>query len=84
MPYFVYILKSLKDSGYYIGHTKNVERRLREHNLGRVKSTKCRRPFKLIYTEKFETKKEAFAKEMYLKSPEGYFEKLEIVKKFGA
>ncbi len=73
----------MKDGSYYIGHTKDVIKRLNDHNFGRVKSTKSRRPLKLIYIEEFKTKKEAFAREMYLKNPEGYLEKLEIIKKFG-
>ncbi|NMB48733.1 GIY-YIG nuclease family protein [Candidatus Kuenenbacteria bacterium] len=36
----VYILKSLKNSAYYIGSSKNIDLRFTEHNNGRVKSTK--------------------------------------------
>jgi len=82
MSYFVYILKSLKDGGFYIGHTKNVSERLRQHNLGKVRSTRGRRPLKLIYVEEFTTRSEAFKRESFLKSPEGYFEKLRIIERF--
>ncbi|MBZ0180937.1 MAG: GIY-YIG nuclease family protein, partial [Melioribacteraceae bacterium] len=40
MTYFVYILTSLKDSKRYIGMTSDLNRRLKEHNSGKVKSTK--------------------------------------------
>ena len=40
--FFIYILKSLDSRKYYIGSTKNVERRLSLHNAGQVQSTKSR------------------------------------------
>ncbi|OGD95262.1 hypothetical protein A3A48_04135 [Candidatus Curtissbacteria bacterium RIFCSPLOWO2_01_FULL_37_9] len=43
----VYILRSLKDKKNYIGSTNNLERRLREHSRGYVKSTVRRRPLVL-------------------------------------
>ncbi|MBI2029092.1 GIY-YIG nuclease family protein [Candidatus Gottesmanbacteria bacterium] len=45
---FVYILKSFKKEKYYIGTTENYERRVREHNSGRVRSTKYIRPLNLV------------------------------------
>ncbi|NMC51368.1 GIY-YIG nuclease family protein [Candidatus Kuenenbacteria bacterium] len=44
----VYVLKSLKNSSYYVGSSKNVDHRLIEHNAGLVKSTKGLRPWQLI------------------------------------
>ncbi len=49
--YFVYILKSLKDGKNYAGYTKNLKLRFEQHQNGEVKSTKYRRPLKLIYFE---------------------------------
>ncbi len=46
--FFVYILKSLRGNGLYIGKTNNFERRFYEHNSGHVSSTKSRRPFILL------------------------------------
>ncbi len=43
----VYILKSLKNSRYYIGSTDNIERRIKEHNLGIVKATARTKPHEL-------------------------------------
>jgi len=48
---YVYVLKSLKDGKFYVGHTDNLERRLSEHNKGKVTSTKYRCPFELVYYE---------------------------------
>jgi putative endonuclease len=51
MSHFVYILQSLKDSKYYIGETSDVEARLCFHNAGLQRSTKHRRPFKIVLIE---------------------------------
>src|SRR5688572_32437604 len=58
--YYTYILKSIKDSRYYFGSTSNLEQRLIRHNLGRVVSTKFRRPFVVHYYEVFSAKSAAF------------------------
>lgn len=79
MPTFVYILKSLRDDGYYVGMTKDLMARLTYHNKGLVRSTKNRVPFIMVYNEKFETRGEAREREKYLKSYKGSKEKLSIL-----
>ena len=69
--FYVYILKSLKDEGYYFGHTANLQERLKRHNSGKVTSTKNRRPFVIHHHELFQTKSEAFQRELFFKSFEG-------------
>ena len=66
-----YILKSLKDQGYYFGHCAQMDVRLQRHNDGRVKSTKGRRPFVVHYSEQFLTRAEAQSREMFFKTLEG-------------
>ena len=80
MIYTVYIIKSRKDKKRYIGCTKNIVRRLDEHNKGLVKSTKNRRPLELIYNGEFENKSDAFARERFFKSGKGreYLDRNEI------
>ena len=70
--YYVYIIQSLKDKKYYIGFTSNIERRLQEHNCGRVRATKSRRPFRLKQLERFKTKREALEREKFYKTHKGY------------
>jgi putative endonuclease len=70
--YFVYILKSAKDEGFYTGVTENLEIRLMEHNSGKVTSTHSRIPPELCWYCAFQTKEPAFAFEKYLKSGSGY------------
>lgn len=69
--YFVYILQSLKDKRTYVGYTKNIEKRLHQHNTGQVISTKNRKPFKLLSLEKFKDMAEAKRKELWWKSGAG-------------
>ena len=57
--YYVYILQSIKDKKLYIGFTANLRRRFKEHQKGNSKSTKIRRPFRLIYYEAHLSKKDA-------------------------
>ena len=71
MSYTINIIKSSKDNKRYIGCTKNILRRLDEHNNGLVKSTRNRRPLELIYNEEFENKADAFAREKFFKSGKG-------------
>jgi putative endonuclease len=71
MKFIVYILKSLKDGKRYIGCTADFERRLHEHNSGKVKSTRNRRPLLLIHSESFETKVDAKNREKFFKSGQG-------------
>lgn len=68
MTYYVYVLRSLVEGRLYKGHTEDIKKRLEEHNLGKSKSTKGYLPWELVYLEKFETRKEAIAREKYFKT----------------
>ncbi|MFH1037024.1 MAG: GIY-YIG nuclease family protein [Patescibacteria group bacterium] len=83
MEYKVYFLKSCAKGKYYIGCTANIEERLKEHNAGKTRSTRPYKPWKVIHTENFSDKKEAYKREWYLKHPKGYTEKLNIIKNSG-
>jgi putative endonuclease len=58
--YYVYILKSKVNDSFYIGHSHDLIKRLKEHNAGRVKSKKAKRPWKIHYFEEYHSKSEAF------------------------
>ena len=66
--FYVYILQSQKDGELYTGFTDNIRKRLLKHNLGKVFSTKSRRPLKLIYCEVCLNKKDVKQREKYLKT----------------
>lgn len=68
MDYWIYILYSSKLDKYYVGHTGNLGDRLKRHNAGRSKSTKSGAPWELVYQEMFETKSEAYNREIEIKN----------------
>jgi putative endonuclease len=77
--YWLYILRSIKDGKLYVGATKNVENRLKQHNEGVTLSTRYRKPFELIHKECYNIKREALKRERYLKSLKGSKEKKRIL-----
>ena len=66
--FHTYILQSEKTNKFYIGSTGNLDDRFIRHNNGRSKSTKTGIPWKLIYTEEFNTRSEAIKRKMEIKS----------------
>jgi len=82
MKYFLYMIENASGR-HYIGITTDPGRRLIEHNNGGAKSTRPFGPWKLIYTEQFDSRKEACQREWYLKNAKGKKEKLEIIRKYG-
>jgi putative endonuclease len=76
--FYTYILQSLKSGRYYIGHTQDLESRLERHQLGKVIATKNKGPWKVVYSETFNSKIEANKRELEIKSKKSriYIEKL--------
>ncbi|PWJ60471.1 putative endonuclease [Dyadobacter jejuensis] len=66
--YYVYIVKC-HDSSYYIGVTNDVERRMDEHNAGKIKTayTYFRRPVVLVFVQEFADITQAIVFEKQLK-----------------
>ena len=48
---FVDVLQSELDGRLYVGMSTNVPKRLKDHNLGRTKSTKGYRPWRVVHKE---------------------------------
>jgi len=69
--YYVYVLQSELDNRFYTGFTKNLEKRVEEHNSGISRSTKGRIPLKLVYYEFCLNLKDATKRERYLKTTWG-------------
>jgi len=69
--HYVYLLRSLKDESFYIGYTKDLRKRIKEHNQGKTKSIKCKIPLELIYYEAYKNKTDARKRELELKK-KGY------------
>lgn len=71
MFFYVYVLQSVKNNKFYIGSTKDLIHRVKEHNLGQSFATKPFRPWKLIYYEANLNQEDAKRREMYLKTTQG-------------
>ncbi len=69
--YCVYVIKSQSHNTRYIGSTDNALKRIKEHNLGKCRYTSGRKPWKLIYQEKYLNRSEAIKREKFLKSGQG-------------
>ena len=72
MKWFVYVLRSEKDNKRYIGSTNNLARRIKEHNSGKVKSTKNRTPLILIYKEEYLVESQTRLRERFFKTHKGF------------
>jgi putative endonuclease len=68
MVYTLYILHSKTIDRYYIGYTNDINRRLAEHNRIKGKYTDVGIPWLLVYSECYGSKKEAMAREKFIKS----------------
>jgi putative endonuclease len=69
--FYVYILRSERDFGFYIGFTTNLRARLKQHQDSESFATSHRGPWKLIYHEAYLNQEDALGRERYLKSGSG-------------
>jgi putative endonuclease len=68
--HYVYILQ-LSNNTYYVGRTKDIESRLKNHLKGEVISTSRFESKKLIWYGAFDNKRKALEFEKYLKTGSG-------------
>ena len=69
--YYVYAIVAKNKDRIYVGLTKNLQSRIKEHNSGKTKSTKYYRPWSLLYVENLNSRLEARLREKKLKSGAG-------------
>ena len=65
--FFVYIIYSDKIDKFYIGYSANVNDRLVKHNQKSYGFSNTGKPWRLVYSESYLTKKEAMLREKQLK-----------------
>ncbi len=65
--YYRYIIESLSNFHWYIGHSNDLQRRLTEHNSDQNKSTRGKGPWKLIFLRTFDNNLDANRFELKLK-----------------
>ncbi|MBU1164417.1 GIY-YIG nuclease family protein [Patescibacteria group bacterium] len=66
--YYFYVLKSKLDNELYYGISGDLKKRVVDHNTGKVKSTKSRRPLSLVYYEAYISKTDARKRELEIKN----------------
>ena len=71
MFYYVYVLQSKVNSSLYVGYTKDLRKRLQEHNRGYNFSTRAYKPWKVIHYEAYINEEDTKRREHYLKTSQG-------------
>ena len=72
MFYYVYLLKNTVDESWYIGFTKDINQRVKDHNNGKGgKTTLHKKMWSLIYFEGYRNQLDAVGREKFLKSGSG-------------
>jgi len=65
--YYFYMIESLVDGDLYKGSTEDFQKRLLQHNSGESQFTKTKMPWRLVFVQKFDSKKDALIVEKRLK-----------------
>jgi putative endonuclease len=71
MPYYSYVIRSLKNGVLYKGSTNNMKYRLYHHNTGKSPYTSLHTPWELVIVEEFETRSLAMRREKWYKTGVG-------------
>ena len=69
--HYVYVLRSVRDDGFYIGYSSNLGTRLRQPSEGDSLATSYRGPWKLIHYDAYLEQADALGRERYLKGGAG-------------
>ena len=68
MSYYVYMLKSKTVKPVtYVGYTKDLKKRIKQHNSGKGAKFTRGRKWSLVYKEKIRSKSKAISREYYIK-----------------
>ncbi len=67
MKYYTYILYSYTLNKFYTGQTEDLDKRLFEHNRGKIKFMARVKPWKLIYHKPLDTRSETLMFERMIK-----------------
>ena len=84
MLYHLYIIQSLIDDSFYVGTAQNLEERILRHNQGCSKYTKAKRPWKLVYVEKFPDRSSAMKREYAIKRRKSKDYITKLIEKFSS
>jgi len=78
MDCFVYVLGSTNSTRplTYVGWTNDIEKRLARHNAGKGARSTRGRFWKLLHSERFETRSDAMSREWHLKRDRAFRKEL--------
>lgn len=65
--FYIYIIYSETLNKYYVGSCQNIEQRLQDHLNSRSKFTKVAKDWQLKYSETFNTRSDAYKRELQIK-----------------
>ncbi len=65
--FYTYIIYSKTIDKYYVGSCQDIQQRLNDHLNSRSKYTKVAKDWELRYVERFDTRSEAYQREMQIK-----------------
>lgn len=65
--FYVYIIQSFVDNTFYIGQCEDLDIRVSKHNEGMSKYSSTKRPWKLVYFERYSSRSEALKREKEIK-----------------
>ena len=68
---YVYVIYTKPEDKFYIGYTKDIERREKEHKVGNTHTTKRYQEKDLIFYEVFVNEEDARRREKYFKTTKG-------------
>jgi len=69
--WYVYVIRNSINRRFYIGATKDIEKRIEQHNKSRRRSVAHFGNYELVFKEEFPTFREARAREQQIKSYKG-------------
>ena len=81
MKYYFYILFSDSLNKYYIGFTSNISERIRKHNSKHKGFTGQTNDWKLVYSETYDSKELAYARERQVKKWKNRNRIIELINK---
>ena len=77
--FYTYVLKTTKGKKItYVGYTSDLKKRIKLHNSGKGAKFTRGRKWKLIYKEKFNSKKMAISRENYIKKNRNFRNKIKF------
>jgi putative endonuclease len=68
--YYVHILEN-EAGTHYVGYTSDLPKRIKGHNSSKNRWTRKKGPWRLVHSEKYQTKEEAFVRERQIKRYKG-------------